>query len=93
MMLFSCFKTVRWWSESLDREIPLWRRMLIAIHVVRCGPCARYRMQVLAQRKQVRAHQILEQNGEEDQSASLAPERKTVIVTAMLSKSGADLNN
>lgn len=82
-MLTSCIQIIRWWSESLDRHIPWWRSVFIKIHMFRCGPCARYRNQVLSTRElHKRAHALEEPLGAMDH-LKLSNEEKVRILTAM----------
>jgi hypothetical protein len=75
-MLASCKQVIRWWSESLDRHIPWWRKLLIGMHTRRCPPCARYQEQVTVTRN-LHKHAALAT------SEQLSDARKARIVYAM----------
>jgi len=45
--IFSCKKITRLISESMDRELPLYKRMGIRFHLMMCALCRRYEKQLL----------------------------------------------
>jgi len=45
--MFSCKKITGMISESMDRKLPLSRRMGIRFHLMMCALCRRYRQQLL----------------------------------------------
>jgi len=45
--LFSCKKVSALISESMDRKLPLYKRMGIQFHLMMCALCRRYRKQLL----------------------------------------------
>ncbi len=45
--LFSCKKVSALVSESMDRKLPLSKRMGIQFHLMMCSLCRRYRKQLL----------------------------------------------
>ena len=44
--MFSCKKSSELISQSLDRELPLWARMSVRMHVAMCRMCANYMKQL-----------------------------------------------
>ena len=45
-MMLSCKEAIRLVSERLDRELPLWQRLGLRLHVLMCRGCSRYTRQV-----------------------------------------------
>lgn len=45
--IFSCKKITAMVSESMDRKLPLSRRMGIRFHLMMCSLCRRYQQQLL----------------------------------------------
>ena len=82
-MVSSCKQVIRWWSESLDRRIPWWRKLLVSVHTSRCGPCDRYQKQVLTTRDLHRAATSQQPKTAETAMHHLSPQRKNQIVAAM----------
>ena len=46
--MISCSESARLISEGLDRELPLWRRLGLRLHLAMCARCRTYRRQVEA---------------------------------------------
>jgi hypothetical protein len=44
--MFNCQHMSRLISEGLDRPLSFWERIRLAIHVLGCPPCARFRRAV-----------------------------------------------
>ena len=44
--MFNCRQMSRLISEGLDRRLSFWERVRLAIHVLGCPPCARFRRAV-----------------------------------------------
>lgn len=44
--MLSCKEATRLVSEKLDRDLPLWRRLGLRLHVLMCRGCSRYTRQV-----------------------------------------------
>ena len=44
--MFNCRHMSRLISEGLDRPLSFWERVRLAIHVLGCPPCARFRRAV-----------------------------------------------
>jgi len=68
--IFSCKKISLLISESMDRKLPLYRRLGIKLHLMMCYLCRRYKKQLLF------IHSILqtERTIDEIDCASLSPE-------------------
>jgi hypothetical protein len=75
-MVSSCRQVIRWWSESLDRRISWWRKLLISFHTRRCPPCARYQ-------EQVQSTSQMHRQAAEDMTTRLSESKKAEIVHAM----------
>lgn len=59
--MFSCKKITAMVSESMDRKLPLSRRMGIRFHLMMCSLCRRYQQQLLFIRS------VLQRNMEADE--------------------------
>ena len=44
--MFNCRHMTRMISEGLDRSLSFWERVRLAVHVLGCPPCARFRRAV-----------------------------------------------
>ena len=42
----SCKETARLVSESMDRKLPLWQRIILKMHLMMCTYCARFKQQL-----------------------------------------------
>ncbi len=54
--MLSCKEATRLASEGLDRELPLWRRMGLRLHVVMCRGCSRYTRQITVLNRLISDH-------------------------------------
>ena len=73
--MFSCKKITSMISESMDRELPLYKRMGIRFHLMMCALCRRYQKQLYFIRSVL--HQC---DDVEDLSCqSMSPEARTRI--------------
>ncbi|MFZ0481850.1 MAG: zf-HC2 domain-containing protein [Desulfobacterales bacterium] len=70
--MFNCKKVTQLLSESLDRNLPLYERMGIRIHLMMCKFCSRYKEQLLFLRKTARLYS--ESSEDSDLSIQLSPE-------------------
>ncbi len=61
--IFSCKKITRMISESMDRKLPLYKRMGIRFHLMMCALCRRYQQQLLFIRS------VLRRNGGTDETS------------------------
>lgn len=52
--MLTCEEAVRLLSESLDRGLPLSRRLALRMHLLMCKYCSRFRRQALFLRETVR---------------------------------------
>jgi len=59
--IFSCKQITALISESMDRKLPIYRRMGIRIHLMMCYLCRRYKKQLLFLRS------VLQAGGEADE--------------------------
>ena len=75
--MFNCKEVTRLISESLDRELPLYQRMGIRIHLLMCKFCSRYRKQLLFLRATMRLH--VEHSEDMEPSIKLPPEARERI--------------
>lgn len=64
-------------GESLDRKLPLKTRITLKLHMLTCGPCARYLKQIKYLKDAMQAHD--ERLGTEDPSQKLRDETKASI--------------
>jgi len=56
--IFSCKQISRLISESMDRKLPLSRRMGIRFHLMMCNLCRRYKKQLLFIRSLVKKNDL-----------------------------------
>ncbi|MFC1814725.1 zf-HC2 domain-containing protein [Thermodesulfobacteriota bacterium] len=56
--MFNCKEVSRRVSESMDRRLPLYQRILIRMHLLMCRYCARFRRQVMFLRELCRSRQL-----------------------------------
>lgn len=45
-MILSCKEAAKLVSEGLDRDLSLWKRLLLRMHVAMCDGCSAYRRQI-----------------------------------------------
>ncbi|HHD64771.1 MAG TPA: zf-HC2 domain-containing protein [Desulfobulbaceae bacterium] len=63
--IFSCKQITELISESMDRKLPIYRRIGIRIHLMMCYLCRRYKKQLLFLRTVLQAiEEADEKNGE-----------------------------
>lgn len=70
--MFNCKKVTRLLSESLDRNLSLYQRMGMRIHLMMCKFCSRYKEQLLFLRKTARLYS--ENSEDSDLSIQLSSE-------------------
>jgi len=70
--MFNCKKVTQLLSESLDRNLPLYQRMGMRIHLMMCKFCSRYKEQLLFLRKTARLYS--ENSEDSDLSIQLSSE-------------------
>jgi hypothetical protein len=70
--MFNCKEVTQLVSESLDRELPLYRRFLIRMHLYMCKYCLRFEKQLRIIRNISRNQEL--QDSTLDQSVVLPPE-------------------
>ena len=54
--MLSCKEVTKLVSENLDRDLPLWRRIGLRLHVTMCKGCSAYRRQIESLNKLVSDH-------------------------------------
>lgn len=69
---FKCNEVTQLVSESLDRELPFYRRFLIRMHLYMCKYCLRFEKQLRIMRNISRNQEL--QDSTLDQSVVLPPE-------------------
>ena len=75
--MFCCREVARKVSDSMDRDLPLFHRLGIRIHLLMCKLCSRYRRQLLLIRDAIQLYAL---HGEDkDISVTLPPESKDRI--------------
>ena len=80
--LHACRDIVPIISESLDRRLPLRRRMVLKLHLFVCMRCARYLHQLLSMRAAVRGRAV-SMFDEEGAEPSLSAEARERIARAL----------
>lgn len=58
--MLSCKDATRLVSEKLDRELPLWQRLSLRMHVFLCRGCSRYAHQIESLEEVVTEHYRVE---------------------------------
>ena len=83
--MFNCKDVSQKVSESLDRKLPLYERMMIRIHMMMCRYCARFQQQLFLVRQIARYTEPLE-NVTED-SVKLSEDARTRLKQTLKSAS------
>ena len=68
--MFNCKEVSRRVSESMDRNLPLYQRMLIWMHLLMCKYCTRFRRQVKMLRELCTSHRLDENSPDPDVTLS-----------------------
>lgn len=79
--MFNCKEVSRRVSESMDRNLPLYQRMLIRMHLMMCKYCTRFRRQVMILREFCRSRHLDEHVL--DSAATLSPDARERIRKAL----------
>ena len=77
--MLSCKDVTRLISESMDRSLPLRKRIGVRLHLLICKFCARYERQLLLIRKTVRHLVATEEKPGEPYGETLSEEAKERI--------------
>jgi hypothetical protein len=77
--MLTCKEVTHLISESLDRELPLHKRLGVRVHLFLCKFCSRYRRQILFLRKASHDYQLKAEKEEILPFASLPPEARQRI--------------
>ena len=86
LMMPNCRETSRLVSEAMDRKLPLFKRLLLRLHLRMCKYCHRFEQQLLKVR-QISRH--INQHIESlDTSIALSDEARERIRTAIKTHSG-----
>ncbi len=72
--MLTCKEVTHLISESLDRELPLHKRLGVRVHLSLCKFCRQYRRQILFLRRASRDYQSRAEKDEILPFASLPPE-------------------
>ncbi len=75
--MFNCKEVSRRISESMDRNLPFYQRMLIRMHLLMCKYCARFQQQVVMLREFCRSYQLDENFS--DPTVILSPDARERI--------------
>ena len=75
--MFNCRKVTQMVSESMDRKLPLYQRVMIRTHLLMCKYCARFRDQLLMMRELSSRQET--DDSKLDPSAVLPPEARERI--------------
>lgn len=83
--MLNCQNATKLLSESLERPLPLSRRMGLKMHLLMCRFCARFEKQLLFMRLFIRRYekQCLEDDLPSIDSPSLSPEARERIKKAL----------
>ncbi len=83
--MFDCKEVSRRVSESMDRNLPIYQRMLIQMHLMMCRHCVRFRRQVMMLREICRSYRLHENCT--DMTANLSPDARERILRVLKSAS------
>ncbi len=83
--MFNCKEVSRLISESMDRNLPLYQRILIWMHLLMCKYCARFRRQIVMLRELCRSYQLDENFL--DPTVILSPDARARIQKTLKSSS------
>ncbi len=72
--MFNCQKVSELVSQSMDKDLPLYQRFGIRVHLLMCTLCSRNRKQLLGLRETLRSFQELRSDG--DAPSPMPPETK-----------------
>ncbi len=84
--MFNCKEVSRRVSESMDRRIPLYQRLLIRMHLLMCRYCARFRRQLMFIRELCRSRKLDENLP--DKLAHMPPDARERIKQALQDAAG-----
>lgn len=76
--MLSCKEVTHLVSESLDRKLPLWQRLMVRLHLLMCKFCSRFQRQMFFLRDAVRQHSGTD-DLEETSFPGLSPEARERI--------------
>ena len=79
--MFSCKEVSQKVSESMDRKLPVYHRMLITMHLLMCKYCSRFKNQLLILRNAVNQEYI-----PEDKMDAFLPEKTRERIKKTLRK-------
>ncbi len=77
--MLSCKDVTRLISQSMDRSLPMGKRIGVRLHVLMCRFCARYERQLLLIRETVRRIAAMEDQPEPSPGDPLSVEAKARI--------------
>ena len=83
--MFNCKEVSLKVSESLDRRLPLYQRLMIRMHLMMCRYCARFHRQILLVREMVRYTQPM--GNTFDKSGTLPPDARARLKQTLKSAS------
>ncbi len=78
--MLTCKEVTRLVSESLDRKLPLGRRIMVRLHLLMCSLCSRFRKQAFFLRDAARHFWKV---GESAPGPGLSPEARDRIKQAL----------
>jgi hypothetical protein len=81
--MLSCKDVTRLISESMDRSLPLGKRIGVRIHLLMCQLCARYEQQLLLIRETVRRLAAAEEQPEGPPEETLSEEARARIMKSL----------
>jgi hypothetical protein len=81
--MLSCKDVTRLISESMDRSLPLGKRIGVRIHLLMCQLCARYEQQLLLIRETVRRLAAAEEQPGGPPEETLSEEARARIMKSL----------
>ncbi len=87
-MMPSCCKAARLLSESMERKLSLWERMLLKFHLAMCRMCRGFSAELVQLREAARRHAMQLEEGTADAEVTLSAEARLRIQKALQSQDG-----
>mgnify|MGYP001545005370 CR=1 FL=1 len=88
--MLSCKDVGRLISESLDRDIPWYGRLMLRLHLFICGACARYEKQIHFMKENLSRKVAQEKELNEDPPQKLPEDARARMKQALLAAKDED---
>jgi len=88
--MFKCNEISKKVSESFDRSLPLYQRMMIRIHLMMCKYCSRFKEQLVVIREAIRSEDENAAGSEPEDSAALSSDARDRIKRSLQNQTGSN---